>query len=183
MARELSETERETCAEFGRFLEEERQAITDHQLPLSLSGLSTDDPEYVLSSTYATNLTNDRFLDTNERRARAKELYAEMHAYEIASQASIEPDGPSDTEEDVTENDSEPDPEEALILCEACLDKIPTVDTLTLESIAEAASSIISPWLSTTLQYFPPNAARIQYLLRSVVPCFLKDMSKDLISK
>ncbi|KAI4932541.1 hypothetical protein J4E85_002939 [Alternaria conjuncta] len=135
MARELSETEREACAEFGRLLEEERQAITDHQLALSLSSLSTDDPEYVLSSTYATNLTNDRFLDTNERWARAKELYAEMHACEIASQASIEPDGPSDTEEDVTENDSEPDPEEPLILCEACLDKIPPVDTLTLEHL------------------------------------------------
>ncbi|KAI4688678.1 uncharacterized protein J4E84_004608 [Alternaria hordeiaustralica] len=150
MARELSETERETDAEFERLLEEERQAIADHQLALTLSGLSTDDPEYVLSSTYATNLANDRSLGTNEQWARAKELYAEIHAYEIASQASIDPDETSDPEEEVTKNYSEPCPEEPLTLCEACLDKIPTVDTLTLES---------------------------------VVPCFLKDMSKSLTSK
>lgn len=86
MARELLETEHETCAEFERLLEEERQAIADHQLALNLSGLSIDDPECVLSSTYATNLSNDRSLGTDEQWARAKELYAEIHAYEIAPQ-------------------------------------------------------------------------------------------------
>ncbi|KAI4651842.1 hypothetical protein J4E93_002038 [Alternaria ventricosa] len=144
MARELFEIERETNAEFEKLLEEERQAIADHQLALTLSGLSTDDPEYVLSSTYATNLANDRSLGTNEQWARAKELYAEIHAYEVASQASIDPDETSDTEEEVTENDSEPDPEEPLTLCEACLDKIPTVDTLTLELQTPRTRRIVS---------------------------------------
>ena len=49
MARELSETERETDVEFEKLLEEERQAIADHQLALTLAGLSTEDPEFILS--------------------------------------------------------------------------------------------------------------------------------------
>jgi len=133
MARELSKTERETDAEFEKLLEEERQAIADHQLALTLAGLSIEDPQFVLSSTYATNLSNDRSLGTNEQWARAKELYAEIHAYEMGSQTSTESDETSDTEEEGAYYDSEPYPEEPLTLCEACLDKIPTIDTLTLE--------------------------------------------------
>lgn len=40
MARELPQTERETDAEFGRLLEEERQAIADHQLALTQNSCS-----------------------------------------------------------------------------------------------------------------------------------------------
>ncbi|KAG9190855.1 hypothetical protein G6011_08943 [Alternaria panax] len=84
MAREPSESERESCAEFGRLVEEEKQATADHQLALTLSGLTTNDPNFLLGSTYARNLSNDRSLGADAQWARAKELYAEIHAYEVA---------------------------------------------------------------------------------------------------
>jgi hypothetical protein len=62
MACERSETERESCAEFERLVKEEKQAIADYLLALALSGSSTDDSDCLLSSTYATNLFNNRSL-------------------------------------------------------------------------------------------------------------------------
>ncbi|KAH6875672.1 hypothetical protein BKA58DRAFT_126051 [Alternaria rosae] len=133
MARELLETEHKTSAEFERLLEEERQAIADHQLALNFSSLSIDDPEYVHSSTYATTLSNDRSLETDEQWARAKELYAEIHAYEIAPQTSLKPSKTSDHDGEGNGGDTEPDQKEHFTPCEACLDKTSTKDTLTLE--------------------------------------------------
>jgi E3 ubiquitin-protein ligase RNF144 len=167
MAHELSEIERETCAEFQRLIEEEKQAIADHQLALTLSGLSTDDPEFLLSSTYATNLSNNRSLGTDEQWARAKELYAEIHAYEIAARTTSEPRDASNSDETEANSDAGQVPDEDSTVCDACLDKVPTADTMTLacEPVAHRyCRGCISDLFNMALgdvSLFPPSCCNV----------------------
>lgn len=169
---------------FSRLLEEERQAVTDHQLAVELAGVTVDNHNHERSDDYETSLCNASDFDEDEQWDMARELYTAAFARDMTDRVSHDEFAATDCEVKAVTG---PDilGTKTLVKCCACMDVVVTKKTLTLECKPEPhsycrkclvdlfKSAINNPTL------FPPRCCKLPVPLatcRAVLP-------KDLIKK
>lgn len=177
--------EHEGRVAFAKLLEEEKQAVTDHQLAMSLAGMGIGHSKVKSSNDYEATLCDEEDSTRDEQWEMAKELYS----------AAFNRDGSERRSPRKTESVKAEDLEggdkggvlgsNALTKCIACMDVVATKDTITLDCDPEPhtycrtclTDLFKSAIYDTTL--FPPRCCRAPISLevsRAVLP---KDLIKD----
>ena len=162
----LSEEHKNRIA-FSRLLEEEKQAVGDHQLAIQLAGRAASDSDVKQRSDYEASLCRARELCSDEQWDMAQELYAtafdrqpENRASSNTSQTMKAGDMKSATKITILGSDM-------LTKCCACMEVVSSKDTLVLECKPEAHTycrvCLIDLFTSAidNTSLFPPRCCRL----------------------
>lgn len=164
---------------FSKLLEDEKRAVADHQLAMRLAGMTISDPEVKQGAEYEANLCDASECDNDEQWDMAKELYTGVIEHEIMDRAPLNGIRTVKAGEVKSSSKSKVLGSEALTKCCACMEVVPSKDTLTLRCEPEPhtycrgclVDLFSSALFNTTL--FPPRCCRLPISLdtcRAVLP-------------
>jgi E3 ubiquitin-protein ligase RNF144 len=169
---------------FSRLMEEERQAASDHQLAMRLTGLAVSNSDIKRCADYEASLCDSTDCDTDEQWDMAKELYASHLESETADRAPL--NGIRTVTATATKTTvSKILGSETLTKCCACMEVVPSKNTLTLRCKPEAhtycrgclVDLFASSMINTAL--FPPRCCKMPIPLDTCRVLLPKKLIKD----
>jgi E3 ubiquitin-protein ligase RNF144 len=168
----LLRAEHDSRVAFSKLLEEEKQAVDDHKLAMNLQGLRVDDPHVRSCAKYEESLCDEEDVDSDDEWNRARELYSSGFCRGVAGLPPLDEMG-SEDHSDVGDGE---------ITCNACLEAVPTNDSLELACDHTYCRTCLTDHFKSALTdtgLFPPRCCKIAIpvdICRAVLP---KDMVKE----
>jgi E3 ubiquitin-protein ligase RNF144 len=170
---------------FAILLEEEKRAISDHQLAMRLEGLTVNDNDVKTSNNYEACLMKETDCGSNEQWNMAKELYAQSSGSEISDRNPLNGIRTVEAGEIYDKTKSKILGSKVLIKCCACMEVVASKDTLTLACQPEAhtycrpclVGLFTSALVDTTL--FPPRCCKVPIPLDTCRAMLPKELIKD----
>ncbi|KAI8936616.1 hypothetical protein NX059_007015 [Plenodomus lindquistii] len=170
---------------FNHLLEQERQAVEDHQLAMQLAGLATTHHDVKHSQDYGASIQDNVEDDGDIEWRQLKELYATALELHTASRASVNVAQATDVASTEASRSADGVEIEAFIQCVACMEAVPSSTALTLACEPEAHTycrlclvDLYEKSLVDTL-LFPPRCCKLPIPLdicRAMLP---KDLAKN----
>jgi hypothetical protein len=166
-------------------LEEEKRAVSDHQLAMRLAGLKVTNPDVKRSNDYEASLCDESDCGSDEQWDMAKELYATVFEREITDRAPLNGIRTVRTGGVKVNTKSKILGSKALTKCCACMEAVPSKDTLTLSCKPEPhtycraclVDLFTSALVNTSL--FPPRCCKVPIPLETCRAMLPKELIKD----
>lgn len=170
---------------FARLLEEEKRAVSDHQLAMQLAGLTVNDNDVKTSNNYEACLVDGTDCGSDEQWDMAKELYAQSSGFDNPDRNPLNGLRTVKADEVEDKNKSKILGSKVLTKCCACMEVVASKDTLTLACQPEAhtycrpclVGLFTSALVDTSL--FPPRCCKVPLPLETCRAVLPKELVKD----
>jgi E3 ubiquitin-protein ligase RNF144 len=182
---QILKEEHDNRVAFSRLLEEEKRAASDHQLAMRLAGMTVSNPEVKQGADYEASLCETSECDSDEQWDMARELYAAAFEHEITDRAPLNGIRTVKAGEVKANTKSKILGSKSLTKCCACMEVVPSKDTLTLACKPEAhtycrsclTDLFTSAIVNTSL--FPPRCCKLPIPLETCRAVLPKELIKD----
>lgn len=185
----ILKTEHENHVAFAKLLEQDKQAVSDHQLAMSLHGLKIDHPDVKSCSEYEVSLCDTKACSADEQWEKAKEQYAAAFRHDLPSLKvtlhvdADEVDFENELEEANTDESEDGSAQvKSVSICNACLEVVLTEDTLALVCDHTYCRSCLTDHFKTALVdtgLFPPRCCKTAIPVETCRAILPKNLVKD----
>lgn len=179
----ILQEEHDNRAAFARLVEEEKRAVSDHQLAMRLAGMTTADLEVKRGADYEASLCDVSECDGDEQWDMAKELYAAAFERDVADRAPL--NGLRTIKAVGANIKTQILGSKAIVKCCACMEVVSSKDTLTLACKPEAhtycRSCLVDLFTNALVNtnLFPPRCCRLPIPLDTCRAILPRELIKD----